>query len=130
MDFDDLMSVGSGLGSAAVIVMDKSVDMIAAIRRLSHFYAHESCGQCTPCREGTPVLEMMLKKIETGDADVKEIEMVNEVSKQIDGHTICALGDAAAWPVQGLYNNFKDVMIDRIQNKDKYDPKQYFQVLF
>merc|ERR1712147_320392 len=83
-------------------VMDKSVDMIAAIRRLSHFYKHESCGQCTPCREGTGWLETILERMEVGDADVREIGMLDEISRQIEGHTICALGDAAAWPPQGF----------------------------
>ncbi|CAN0032703.1 unnamed protein product, partial [Choristocarpus tenellus] len=100
MDFDDLKKAGSGLGTAAVTVMDKSVDMIAAIRRLAHFYKHESCGQCTPCREGTNWLEQMLVKMEKGEADPREIPMLEEISRQIEGHTICALGDAAAWPVQ------------------------------
>ena len=90
MDFDDLKARGSGLGTAAVTVMDKSVDMIAAIRRLSHFYRHESCGQCTPCREGTGWLETLLERMEVGDADVREIGMLDEVSRQIEGHTICA----------------------------------------
>merc|ERR1719454_2199944 len=94
MDFDDLKARGSGLGTAAVTVMDQSVDMIAAIRRLSHFYRHESCGQCTPCREGTGWLETLLERMEVGDADVREIGMLDEVSRQIEGHTICALGDA------------------------------------
>lgn len=129
MDYDDLGRVGSGLGSAGVIVMDNSVDMIAAIRRLAHFYAHESCGQCTPCREGTPVLELMTEEIEKGNAyDVKEIDLLWDFTKKIEGNTICALGDAAAWPVQGLINHFRPVMEDRIKNKDKYDPMKYWQV--
>merc|ERR1711988_2083113 len=102
MDFDDLKAKGSALGTAAVTVFDKSVDMVSAIRRLAHFYRHESCGQCTPCREGTGWLEEILERMEKGDADVREISMLEEISRQIEGHTICALGDAAAWPVQGL----------------------------
>ena len=99
--------------------MDKSVDMIAAIRRLAHFYKHESCGQCTPCREGTGWLESILERIEVGDADLREIPMLEEISRQIEGHTICALGDAAAWPVQGLIRSFKPVMEARVSRLDE-----------
>jgi NADH dehydrogenase (ubiquinone) flavoprotein 1 len=127
MDFDDLKARGSGLGTAAVTVMDKSVDMIAAIRRLSHFYRHESCGQCTPCREGTGWLETLLERMEVGDADVREIGMLDEVSRQIEGHTICALGDAAAWPVQGLIRRFQPVIEERIANPQGFDFEAHFQ---
>jgi len=114
MDFDSLKAVGSGLGTAAVIVMDKSTDIVAAIRRLSYFYKHESCGQCTPCREGTGWLWRMMKRMETGEASIPEIDTLQDVTKQIEGHTICALGDAAAWPVQGLIKNFRPEMEARI----------------
>lgn len=129
MDFDDLKAKGSALGTAAVTVFDKSVDMIAAIRRLSHFYKHESCGQCTPCREGTGWLENMLEKIEAGEADKREIPMLEEITRSIEGHTICALGDAAAWPVQGLIRRFKHVMEDRLEYPEKYqqEKEKYFQ---
>ena len=110
MDFDDLKARGSGLGTAAVTVFDKSFDMIAGIRRLSHFYRHESCGQSTPCREGTKWLEDVMHRVETGDADEREVPMLDEVSRGIEGHTICALGDAAAWPVQGLIKNYMPEM--------------------
>lgn len=100
MDFDGLKDVQSGLGTAAVIVMDKSTDIVRAIARLSSFYRHESCGQCTPCREGTGWLEKMMHRFVVGDARVEEIDMMEDLSRQIEGHTICALGDAAAWPVQ------------------------------
>ena len=119
--------VKSGLGTAAVTVFDKSVDPIAAIRRLSHFYKHESCGQCTPCREGTGWMEQMLVRMEKGDADESEIPMLEEISRQIEGHTICALGDAAAWPVQGLIRHFQPVMEDRIRNAATFDPAKYYQ---
>lgn len=115
MDFDSLKSYGSGLGTAAVIVMDKSTDVIAAIGRLSYFYKHESCGQCTPCREGTNWLHAIMERMRTGDARLEEIDMLQEVTKQIEGHTICALGDAAAWPVQGLIRHFRPVMEARIK---------------
>ena len=127
MDFDDLKSRGSGLGTAAVTIFDKSVDMVAAIRRLSHFYAHESCGQCTPCREGTSWLESIMHRIENGEADLREIPMLEEITRGIEGHTICALGDAAAWPVQGLIKRFRHVMEDRLVNPRDYVPEKYFQ---
>lgn len=114
MDFDDLKDKRSGLGTAAVIVMDKSVDMIEAICRLSEFYKHESCGQCTPCREGVGWLYKIMQRMVKGDARVEEIDMLEEISRQIEGKTICALGDAAAWPVQGLIRHFRPQMEERI----------------
>ena len=117
MDFDSLKAAGSGLGTAGVIVMDKSADVVAAIRRLSFFYKHESCGQCTPCREGTGWLWRMMKRMETGDAAAAEIDTLQDVTKQIEGHTICALGDAAAWPVQGLIKNFRPELERRIAER-------------
>merc|ERR1712086_69176 len=116
-DFDDLKGAQSGLGTAAVIVMDKSSDPIKAIQRLAHFYAHESCGQCTPCREGAPWLLKMMTRFMHGEAHKEEIDMIWEVTKQIEGHTICALGDAAAWPVQGLIRHFRAEMEERIDQK-------------
>jgi NADH dehydrogenase (ubiquinone) flavoprotein 1 len=127
MDFDDLKAKGSALGTAAVTVFDKSVDMVAAIRRLAHFYKHESCGQCTPCREGTGWMESILAKLEKGEGDKREIPMLEEISRQIEGHTICALGDAAAWPVQGLIRRFKHVLEERLEKPESYDPEKYFQ---
>jgi len=116
MDFDALKEQQSGLGTAAVTVMDKSTDMIKAISRLSSFYKHESCGQCTPCREGTTWLYNLMKRLETGNAEIAEIDMLDELTRQIEGHTICALGDAAAWPVQGLLRHFRPVVEERINN--------------
>jgi NADH dehydrogenase (ubiquinone) flavoprotein 1 len=124
MDFDALRDVRSGLGTAAVIVMDKSTDVIAAIQRLSKFYAHESCGQCTPCREGTGWMMDMLGRIQKGNADFAEIDMLEELSYQIEGHTICALGDAAAWPVQGLIRHFRHEMEDRIEDYKAEHPER------
>jgi NADH-quinone oxidoreductase subunit F len=114
MDFDSLRALKSGLGTAAVIVMDKSTDMIRAIARLAAFYKHESCGQCTPCREGTGWMWRVLTRMAEGRAEKREIDMLLEVTYQIEGHTICALGDAAAWPVQGLIRHFRHVIEDRI----------------
>jgi len=115
MDFDSLRDVQSGLGTAAVIVMDKSTDIIKAISRIAYFYKHESCGQCTPCREGTGWMWRVLERMVKGEAGREEIDMLYDVSKQIEGHTICALGDAAAWPVQGLIRHFRHVIEERIE---------------
>jgi len=115
MDFDALVKVKSGLGTAAVIVMDKSTDVIEAIARFSKFYKHESCGQCTPCREGVPWLSSMMDRMLKGNAKLSEIDQLLELSYQIDGHTICALGDAAAWPVQGLIRHFRPLLEERIE---------------
>ncbi|WP_181707088.1 NADH-quinone oxidoreductase subunit NuoF [Chthonobacter rhizosphaerae] len=114
MDFDSLRNLGSGLGTAAVIVMDKSTDIIKAIARLSYFYKHESCGQCTPCREGTGWMWRVMERLVKGQARPEEIDMLFQVTKQVEGHTICALGDAAAWPIQGLIKNFRPVIEQRI----------------
>ncbi len=115
MDFDWLREHQSGLGTAAVIVMDQSVDVIKAIWRLSKFYKHESCGQCTPCREGTGWMMRIMDRLVTGDAELEEIDMLLGVTKQVEGHTICALGDAAAWPIQGLVRHFRGEIEDRIK---------------
>ncbi len=114
MDFDSLKEVQSGLGTAAVMVMDKTTDPIKAITRLSRFYMHESCGQCTPCREGTGWMWRMMERMTAGDAAVSEIDLLEEVTRQVEGHTICALGDAAAWPIQGLIRHFRPLMEERI----------------
>ena len=115
MDFDSLRQAGSALGTGGIIVMDKSTDIVAAIANLSKFYMHESCGQCTPCREGTGWMWRMMSKLVSGDAEPKDIDMLLEVSKQIEGHTICALGDAAAWPIQGLMRHFRGEVEARMQ---------------
>ena len=117
MDFDWLRGQQSGLGTAAVIVMDQSVDVIKAIWRLSAFYKHESCGQCTPCREGTGWMMRVMERLVKGEAEPEEIDMLWDVTKQVEGHTICALGDAAAWPIQGLIRHYRDEIEDRIKHK-------------
>ena len=114
MDFDGLRELGSGLGTAAVIVMDKSTDIVRAISRISYFYKHESCGQCTPCREGTGWMWRVMERLRTGEADYHEIDLLQDVTKQVEGHTICALGDAAAWPIQGLIKHFRPEIERRI----------------
>eukprot|EP00697_Spironema_sp_BW2_P005200 gnl/Spiro4/16998_TR9166_c0_g1_i1.p1 gnl/Spiro4/16998_TR9166_c0_g1~~gnl/Spiro4/16998_TR9166_c0_g1_i1.p1 ORF type:complete len:493 (+),score=143.74 gnl/Spiro4/16998_TR9166_c0_g1_i1:31-1479(+) len=129
MDFDALKEHGSGLGTAAVIVMDKSTDIIKAIARLSRFYKHESCGQCTPCREGTTWLVNIMYRMVAGDAIKEEIDMLDQLTRQIEGHTICALGDAAAWPVQGLIKHFRPEIEKRI-NKFKAEGGHPKNIMF
>jgi len=114
MDFDSLKDAQSGLGTGAVIVMDKSTDIVSAIARFSHFYKHESCGQCTPCREGTTWMMKMMDRMVEGRAHRREIDMLLELTKQVEGRTICALGDAAAWPIQGLMRHFRPEVERRI----------------
>jgi len=114
MDFDSLQAVQSALGTAAVIVMDKSTDIVKAIARLSKFYKHESCGQCTPCREGLGWVWRVMERMVEGNASVPEIDMLLDVSYEVEGHTICALADGAAWPVQGLIRHFRPEMERRI----------------
>ena len=115
MDFDSLRDVKSGLGTAAVMVMDKSVDVVQCISRLSDFYKHESCGQCTPCREGTGWMARVMRRMVKGEATLEEIDTLEQVTYQVEGHTICALGDAAAWPIQGLIRHFRPEMERRIR---------------
>lgn len=116
MDFDSLRALGSGLGTGGIIVMDNSTDLIYAIARLSKFYMHESCGQCTPCREGTGWMWRVMMRLQAGNARVEEIDQLLEVTKQVEGHTICALGDAAAWPIQGLIRHFRHEIEERISS--------------
>ena len=117
MDFDGLKALGSGLGTAAVIVMDKSTDIVRAISRISYFYKHESCGQCTPCREGTGWMWRIMEKLREGEATVEMIDKLLDVTKQVEGHTICALGDAAAWPIQGLIKHYRPELERRIAER-------------
>jgi NADH-quinone oxidoreductase subunit F len=115
MDFDSLWAVESGLGTGGVIVMDRSTDIVAAIARLSKFYMHESCGQCSPCREGTGWVWRLITRMIIGQASIDEIDTLYQLTKQIEGHTICALGDAAAWPIQGLIRHFRPELERRIE---------------
>jgi NADH-quinone oxidoreductase subunit F len=114
MDFDGCRDKKSALGTAAVIVMDKSTDIIRAMARISYFYKHESCGQCTPCREGMGWMWRVLMRMAEGRAHRREIDMLMDVTRQIEGHTICAFGDGAAWPVQGLIRHFRPEIERRI----------------
>ncbi len=117
MDFDALVKLKSGLGTAAVIVMDKSTDIIKAFARIAYFYKHESCGQCTPCREGVPWMWRLLERMARGEAEKHEIDKLWDVTKQIEGHTICAFGEGASWPVQGFLRNFRAVIEQRIDQR-------------
>ncbi|MDR3374136.1 MAG: NADH-quinone oxidoreductase subunit NuoF, partial [Ancalomicrobiaceae bacterium] len=114
MDFDGMRAAGSSFGTGGLIVMDKSTDIIKAIARISYFFRHESCGQCTPCREGTGWMWRTMERLVKGDAEPEEIDVLFQVTKQVEGHTICALGDAAAWPIQGLIRNFRPIIEERI----------------
>ena len=117
MDFDSLQEAQTGLGTAGVIVMDKTTDIVQAITRIAYFYKHESCGQCTPCREGTGWMYRMLERMVRGEATPEEIDILYDVTKQVEGHTICALGDAAAWPIQGLIRHFRPQLEARLKSK-------------
>lgn len=119
MNFDDLKAYGSGLGTAGVIVVSKNNNITEVIERFAHFYKHESCGQCTPCREGTGWMYRMMQKLVRGEISPEQIELLENVTKQVEGHTICALGDAAAWPIQGLIKNFKSELIKNYKKKLK-----------
>jgi NADH-quinone oxidoreductase subunit F len=115
LDFDSLARAGSALGSAGIMVMDSSTDMVRALARTAHFFAHESCGQCTPCREGCGWMERLLGRIEQGRAAPEEIDLLLDVANNIEGNTICALGDAAAWPVQSYLKKFRDEFEARLR---------------
>ncbi len=114
MDFDSLSAIKSGLGTAGIVVMDKSTDIIKAFARLAYFYRHESCGQCTPCREGTGWMWRVLTRMQKGEARLDEIDLLQQVTKQIEGHTICAFGEGASWPVQGFLRSFRPEIERRI----------------
>jgi NADH-quinone oxidoreductase subunit F len=108
MDSDSLREAGSMMGTAGMIVMDEDTDMVDALWRIAHFYHHESCGQCTPCREGTGWLEKVLLKIKNGEGTIRDLDLLLDVTTQMEGRTICALADAAAWPVRHTINRFRD----------------------
>ena len=113
MDFDSLIAQKSGLGTAGIVVINKDQDIIKCIARIARFYKHESCGQCTPCREGSGWMWRMLERMTKGEASRDEVDMLMDVTKQIEGHTICAFGEGSAWPVQGLLRHFKKEVIKR-----------------
>lgn len=119
MDYDSIAKAGSMLGSGAVIVMDDSRDMVESLLRLSYFYQHESCGQCTPCREGTGWLWRVLNRIQHGQGRPEDIELLDNVAFNIMGRTICALGDAAAMPVRAMIKHFRHEFEAKIQAASK-----------
>jgi NADH-quinone oxidoreductase subunit F len=116
MDYDSLRDLKTALGSASVIVLDRDTDLVRAVARLSYFYKHESCGQCTPCREGTGWMWRVMERMAEGEADPAEIDLLLDVASDIEGHTICGLGDFAAWPIQGLFRHFRHEVEDRIMS--------------
>ena len=119
MDAESLKAAGSSVGTAGMIVMDENTDMIRVITRIAKFYYHESCGQCTPCREGTGWLWKILKRFQTGDGQSSDIDLLMDIANNIEGNTICALGDAAAWPVQSMIRRFRDEFEKRVSQTSK-----------
>jgi len=119
MDYDAIQKAGSMLGSGAVIVLDDTHCMVKVLERMSYFYHEESCGQCTPCREGTGWMSRVMQRMVTGEAEMEEIDMLLDVTRKVEGHTICALGDAAAWPIQGLFRHFRPEVERRILDYKK-----------
>ena len=119
MDYDSIAKAGSMLGSGAVIVMDDTRCMVESLLRLSYFYMHESCGQCTPCREGTGWMWRVIERIAHGQGRKEDIDLLNSVADNIQGRTICALGDAAAMPVRAMIKHFRDEFIHLIEHKTR-----------
>lgn len=117
MDAESLKAAGSAIGTGGIIVMDEDTDLVKVLARIAHFYHHESCGQCTPCREGTGWLEKILKRIVAGKGSVNDLDLLITVANQIEGNTICALGEAAAWPVKFMVERFRDYFEQRV-NKE------------
>ncbi len=117
MDAESLKAAGSAIGTGGIIVMDEDTDLVKVLARIAHFYHHESCGQCTPCREGTGWLEKILKRIIAGKGSVNDLDLLITVANQIEGNTICALGEAAAWPVKFMVERFRDYFEKRV-NKE------------
>jgi len=116
MDADSLKAAGTAIGTAGVIVMDEETDLVSVITRITHFYHHESCGQCTPCREGCGWMEKILKRFQAGEASQSDMELLLDVANNIEGNTICALGDAAAWPIQSFIKLFPDELQKRVRS--------------
>jgi NADH-quinone oxidoreductase subunit F len=115
MDADSLKAVGTSIGTGGVIVMDEDTDVLKVLARIAHFYHHESCGQCTPCREGCGWMEKILNRFVAGEGTIKDIDLLLNVANNIEGNTICALGDAAAWPVQSVIKKFREEFEKRVR---------------
>lgn len=120
MDEESLKPFGTHIGTAGVMVMDEDTDLVAVTLRIAHFYHHESCGQCTPCREGCGWMEKVLKRINSGNGSMKDLDLLVSVANNIEGNTICALGDAAAWPVRGFVTKFRDEFAAKVQDKRSF----------
>lgn len=123
MDEESLKPLGTHIGTGGIMVMDEDTDTVKVALRIAHFYHHESCGQCTPCREGCGWLEKVLKRINAGEATVKDIDLLSSVSNNIEGNTVCALGDAAAWAVRGFAVKFRDDFIKKIKASRSFVPQ-------
>jgi NADH-quinone oxidoreductase subunit F len=117
MDFDSLMAVGSMSGSGGVIVMDDTTDMVEALANINYFYAHESCGQCTPCREGVPWMRKVTQRMVDGEAREEDAQLLKNIADQIAGRTICAFGEAASWPVQSFIAKFNDEFVEKARSQ-------------
>jgi NADH-quinone oxidoreductase subunit F len=120
MDVDSLKAAGSSVGTAGIIVMDSDTDLLQVMTRIAEFYYHESCGQCTPCREGTDWMFKILKRFEKYEARIEDIDLLMDIANTIEGNTICALGDAAAWPVQSMIRRFRDEFEKRAQSSNHH----------
>ena len=119
MDYESMQAAGTMLGSGGVIVMDDSTCMVKAAWNIARFFAHESCGQCTPCREGCGWMEKILNRFVAGEGTMEDIDLLLDVANNIEGNTVCALGDAAAWPVQSVIRKFRD----EFERRARKDPK-------
>ena len=117
MDFDSLIENKSGLGTAGVVVINKDQDIVECMARIARFYKHESCGQCTPCREGAGWMWRILDRVVQRKATFSDIDLLSDVTKQIEGHTICAFGEGSAWPVQGLLRHFRKEIESRCREE-------------
>jgi NADH-quinone oxidoreductase subunit F len=117
MDAESLKAAGSAIGTGGIMVMDEDTDLVKVLARIAHFYHHESCGQCTPCREGTGWLEKILKRLIAGKGSVSDLDLLITVANQIEGNTICALGEAAAWPVKFMVERFRDYFEQRVSKE-------------
>ena len=124
MDFDSLIAAKSGLGTAGIIVINKDQDIVKCMARIAKFYKHESCGQCTPCREGSGWMWRILERISRGEATKEDVNLLSEVTKQIEGHTICAFGEGSAWPVQGLLRHFRKEIDKRCFSEPVFNKKR------
>jgi NADH-quinone oxidoreductase subunit F len=117
MDAESLKTVGSAIGTGGIMVMDEDTDLVQVLARIAHFYHHESCGQCTPCREGTGWMEKVLQRIISGEGSISDIDLLISIANNIEGNTICALGEAAAWPVKYMVDRFRDYFEARVSKE-------------